>query len=271
MDKPVYFWGGLGIALALWGGSVWVSRAGANFPLMPPYTQSVMPIFAVQDTAMVLNGARRFGADLALIQMMQYYGSTEYSDPATPYPIPKKEFFHSEEDHEEKGREHGHGHSHGHLHLGNEGQAEATGTPSLGFPLLADFALRAGTLDPRFHFVYMFVSGALAFNLNRGDDAVRVLEQAIRSDPTFPRYRMYLGAIAYRKNQEVDKVIVLLEEAIKDPDCPSMIKNILAHIYIKNKNYTRAAQIYIDLLASRDPSYATHAEDQLIKLGVVPK
>ena len=278
MSKPFHFWGGLTVAGVLWGTAVWVS-SGAARPGMPPYTTSVMPAFAVQDTATVLNGARRFGADLAFIQLMQYYGSPEFADPQVSYPLRRKPHRYTQNNphknredshpHNEKGHERAHEGAHAHLHLGSEGTADATGEVSPGFPLLGDFALRAGTLDPRFHFAYLFVSGALAFNLNRGDDAVRVLEHGIRGDPSFWRYRMYQGAIAYRKSQETEKVIATLEEAIKDPDCPSMIKNILAHIYIKKGNPKRAAEIYVDLLESRDPSYATHAKTQLIRLGVI--
>ncbi|MBK8869585.1 MAG: hypothetical protein IPN19_00685 [Elusimicrobia bacterium] len=274
MSKPFHFWGGLMVAGVLWGTAVWVSSEAAR-PGMPPYTKSAMPTFAVQDAAMVLNGARRFGADLAFIQLMQYYGSPEHSDPQVSYPLRKKTHRYSRSDHhkdrEDSQSHNEEGHESGHLHLGSEGTADATDQPSAGFPLLGDFALRAGTLDPRFHFAYLFASGALAFNLNRGDDAVQVLEHGIRGDPTYWRYRMYLGAISYRKNQETEKVVATLEEAMKDPDCPSMIKNILAHIHIKKGNLKRAAEIYVDLLESRDPSYSTHAENQLVKLGVIRK
>lgn len=302
MVKPFHFWGGLVTAGVLWGGAVVVSQVKKN-AAMPPFTSVVMPGFAVQDTAMALNGARRFGADLAFIQMMQYYGSAEYSNPTISFPRRKTprtrhsdtgfsgiHFGHRHSDsatheddmefqsgkenqdsHFEEGHEGAHEHAHSHLHLGSEGTADATNQPSPGFPLLVDFAIRAGTLDPRFHFAYLFASGALAFNLNRGEDAVRVLEHGIRGDPSFWRYRMYLGAISYRKNQETEKVIETLEQAIVDPDCPSMIKNILAHIYIKNGNLKRAAEIYVNLLDSRDPSYSIHAENQLIKLGVIRK
>jgi tetratricopeptide (TPR) repeat protein len=296
MVKPFHFWGGLVTAGVLWGGAVVVSQANQK-AAMPPFTLVVMPGFAVQDTAMALNGARRFGADLAFIQLMQYYGSAEYSNPTISFPRRKtprtrhsdspaheddienqsgkeNQDSHFEKRHErahEGAHEGAHEHAHGHLHLGSEGTADATDQPSQGFPLLADFAIRAGTLDPRFHFAYLFASGALAFNLNRGEDAVRVLEHGIRGDPSFWRYRMYLGAISYRKNQETEKVIETLEQTIIDPDCPSMIKNILAHIYIKKGNLKRAAEIYVNLLESRDPSYSIHAENQLIKLGVIRK
>ncbi len=228
-------------------------------PKFPVFERPSMDIFAAQDMAMVLNGARRLGADLAFIQLMQYYGSPENANPNHPRGWTRRSApLHHEDRDEHK--------SHVHLHLGSEGSADASNRPSRSFPQFLDYTLRAGSLDPRFHFLFLFSSGALAFNLNRGDDAMAVLEQGVRGDPSFWRYRLYQGAIAFRKNQEMDKAIANLEEALLDPDCPSMIKNILGNIYIKQGNYQRAKEIYLDLLNSRDASYTVFAERQLRKL-----
>ena len=241
--------------LAAWG----VSRAPA--PAFPVFERPAMELFAAQDAGMVLTGARRLGADLAFIQLMQYYGTPENANPHHPRGRYRPDL----KPHEEEGHDEHEGHVH--IHMGSEGSADSTDRPSHGFPQLLEYTLRAGNLDPRFHFLFLFSSGALAFNLNRGDDAMTVLEQGIRGDPAFWRYRLYQGAIAFRKNQEIDKAIANLEEAIRDPECPSMIKNILGNIYIKQGNFQRAREIYLDLLNSRDPSYTTFAEQQLRKLS----
>ncbi len=227
------------------------------FPRFPVFERPLMDIFATQDMALVLNGARRLGADLAFIQLMQYYGSAENANPNHPRGWHRKPAPLHHDEHEE---------GHNHLHLGSEGNADATNQKSLAFPQLLDYTLRAGSLDPRFHFLFLFSSGALAFNLNRGDEAMAVLEEGARGDPGFWRYRLYQGAIAFRKNQEIDKAVANLEQAILDPECPSMIKNILGNIYIKQGNLQRAKDIYLDLLNSRDASYTTFAEQQLRKL-----
>lgn len=238
----------------LFGGAWIVSQN--TYPKFPVFERPSMDIFAAQDMAMVLNGARRLGADLAFIQLMQYYGTSENANPNHPRGWHRKAApLHHDDDE-----------GHVHLHLGSEGNADATNRPSHSFPQLLEYTLRAGSLDPRFHFLFLFSSGALAFNLNRGDDAMVALEQGIRGDPSFWRYRLYQGAIAYRKNQEINKAIANLEEAILDPECPSMIKNILGNIYIKEGNLQRAKEIFFDLLNSRDSFYTTIAEKQLRKL-----
>lgn len=228
------------------------------FPAFPLFERPSMEVYAAQDMAMVVNGARRWGADMAFIQLLQYYGSPENSNPnhSRGWRRKSKPLHDQHDEHE----------GHVHLHLGSEGNADATNRPSGAFPQLLEYTLRAGNLDPRFHFLYLFSSGALAFNLNRGEDAMLALEAGIRGDPSFWRYRLYQGAIAFRKNQEIEKAIANLEEAIRDPDCPSMVKNILGNIYIKQGNYARAKEIYQNLLDSRDPSYVEFAEQQLRKL-----
>lgn len=248
------FVGGCVCAAVLLSGAWLVSKT--PFPKFPVFERPSMDVFAAQDMAMVLNGARRLGADLAFIQLMQYYGSPENANPHHPRGWARKSPPLHHEEHE----------GHVHLHMGSEGNADATNRPSRSFPQLLEYTLRAGSLDPRFHFLFLFSSGALAFNLNRGDDAMTALEQGARGDPSFWRYRLYQGAIAFRKNQEIDKAIANLEEAISDPECPSMIKNILGNIYIKQGNYQRAKEIYLDLLNSRDGSYKQFAEQQLRKL-----
>lgn len=227
----------------------------------PPFEKPTMELFAAQDMGMVLNGARRFGADLAFIQLMQYYGTRENADPNHPRRRRGSSSAYSEEEHK----------GHGHLHLGSEGGGDATNVPSRAFPQLAEYALRVGSLDPRFHFAYLFASGALAFNLNRGADAMAVLEDGIRGDSHFWRYRLYQGSFAYRKEQEIEKAMANLEIAIQDPECPSMIKNILANLYIKHKNYPGAVAIFLDLLNSRDQDYSDLARKQLQRFGLLPE
>jgi tetratricopeptide (TPR) repeat protein len=233
------------------------------WPKFPPFERPVMELFASQDVGMVLNGARRLGADLAFIQLLQYYGSPENASPDHPrgrYRGNTRGHAHeTEKEHE--------GHQHQHMSsMGSEASADETSRRSGAFPQLLEYTLRAGSLDPRFHFIYLFSSGALAFNLNRGEEAMEALSHGARADPNFWRYRLYMGAMAYRKNQEIDKAIASLEEASRDPDCPSMIKNILANIHVKQGNFQRAREIYSDLLNSRDRSYTFFAEQQLREL-----
>jgi tetratricopeptide (TPR) repeat protein len=255
--RRVEFYGGILAAVIFLLLAGVVSRGRGVF--FPPFERPVMEYFAAQDMGTVLNGARRLGADLAFIQLMQYYGTAENADPNHPRGRRKKAVAHPEEEHE----------GHGHMHLGSESAPDLTNIPSPAFPQMAEYVLRVGSLDPRFHFAYLFASGALAFNLNRGEEAMAVLNDGIRHDPHFWRYRLYQGAFAYRKDKEVDQAIANLELAIQDPECPSMIKNILANLHIKQGNSQRAFVLYLDLLNSRDKEYSARAEQQLRRFGVI--
>ncbi|MBK8576018.1 MAG: hypothetical protein IPN90_10210 [Elusimicrobia bacterium] len=189
------FWGWVLGSLFLLLGAWFISRK--PYPQFPPFERPLMELYAAQDMGMVLNGARRLGADLALIQLMQYYGSAENANPHHPRGRRRKTV---EKPHDEDGHE-----EHVHLHLGSEGTADATNRPFQSFPQLLEYTLRGGSLDPHFHFLFLFGSGALAFNLNRGDEAMTALEFGLRGDPSFWRYRMYQGGIAYRKIRKSKK------------------------------------------------------------------
>jgi len=100
-------------------------------------------------------------------------------------------------------------------------------------------------LDPFFQYAYLYGAGALAWNLNRPDEAVELLKKGIdymenyRSDITkdvhesFWQLNLYMSAIVYRKMDDFKKMTYMLEVAVKQPDCPNIIKAILANIYQK--------------------------------------
>jgi tetratricopeptide (TPR) repeat protein len=210
---------------------------------LPAFTRPVLEEFALMDAFSAMAGLRRLGSDLAFIQALQYY--------ATP---------------EERGGETDeHGHA---VHDVGEGLADTQ--PQVRqpfFPRLLDHMSRVASLDPYFHYAYLFGAGALAFNLNRDDEALKLLDQGARIDPNFWRFRLYAGAIAFRKSNEMDKAIVLLEEAIRYPDCPSPVMNILANLYKKKKQYGEAARIYRHMLEnSRDENYRQLARDKLTEI-----
>jgi tetratricopeptide (TPR) repeat protein len=225
-------------------------------PGPPPYGAPPLARFALQDTAFVANGLRRLGADLALIQLLQYYGTASNEDPRHPLEpprwrkAPKPPAGHSADD--------GHDHD-GHLH------ADA---PRGAFPYLNLYALRTGQLDPFFHYAYLFTGGALAFNLERDDQALEVLAAGVRNDPTFWRYRLYIGAIGFRKDQDGLRAIPLLEEAMKYEDCPTLLKNILGNIYKQRRDHRNAARVFLNILeTSRDPGYTESSRRKLREMG----
>jgi tetratricopeptide (TPR) repeat protein len=220
-----------------------------------PFGRPVLEKYAFTDVASVLFGVRRFGADLAFIQMLQYYARPEEAA--------------AEAGHDHGGHPPGaHGEKEYHLDLGVEATADLHPEMRLGeFPRLQHHIFRIVSLDPYFHYAYLFGAGALAFNLNRIDEALEILERGVRADPRFWRFRLYAGAIAYRRSAEPQKAIGLLEQAIQFPDCPSMLKNILANLHRQQGNYIRAAEVYLDIIrTSRDQGYVNLAHQRLRQL-----
>jgi hypothetical protein len=206
-----------------------------------------MEEFALLDMAAVLLGLRRLGADLGLIQLMQYYATPtpELADPHAP--------------HEER-EEHP-------PHIGAESMADRDPRIRLGnHPRLVDYTLRSAALDPRFAFIYEYGGCALGFNLNRADEALHVFHVGVDRNPAHTRLLLYAGAIAFRKNLEVEKTIAFLEESRKSPECPSMVKNILGNIYLRRRAYARARRVFEDLALSRDREYADLALRRLEEL-----
>ncbi|MGQ0645788.1 MAG: tetratricopeptide repeat protein [Elusimicrobiota bacterium] len=215
-------------------------------PHLPVFERPVLEEHALMDVSLVLAGLRRFGGDLAFIQMLQYYSSAQVHDEG-PDGHEKKEY---------------------HLNLGSEAAADLHPHVRLdNYPRLFSHFTRIVSLDPYFQYAYLFGGGALAFNLNRNDEAVALLEKGMQMDPANWQLRLYAGAVAFRKADQMEKVIALLEDAIQHPDCPSMVENILANIYRKRGDIRRAAEVYLHMLeTSRDESYRSTARQKLKEL-----
>lgn len=193
---------------------------------------------AIQDLGFIGLGMRRQAADLHFIRLLQYYGTQE------------------EGAEEEKGHS-GHDHA-GPPHRGFEGGVYAEVLPR---------TLHILELDPYFRYAVLYSAAALAYNLNRPDQAVELLNAALRRDPKAWRYHLYIAAIAYRREREFGKLVAILEPALSDPDCPAMLKTILAGIHQKLGNKERAIALYRDIeRTSRDPEYQRLARERLEKL-----
>lgn len=230
----------------------------ARFPGLPPFGAPSLGRYALQDTTFVSLGLRRLGADLALIQLLQYYGTASNEDPRHPLDPPRWRRA------EPPALPEGHTAEDGHDHHGHFAEDHRAGA----FPYLNLYAIRAGQLDPFFHYIYLFAGGALAFNLNRDAEALDVLAEGVKNDPTFWRYRLYIGAIGFSKAQDVRRAVPLLEEAMKYDDCPTLLKNILGNIYKQGKDYRNAARVFLNILeTSRDPGYAETARRKLREMG----
>lgn len=187
-------------------------------------------------------GMRRLAADLAFIRMLVYYGSPEHEHDE-PYDYLER-FYVKEE----------------HLHSYEGG----------GYPELGERALGILELDPSFSYAPLYAAGALAFNLQRPDEALSVLDAARRHDPKDWRYASYLAAIAFHKKGDPRKVLAELSPVLADPDCPTMLKNIAAFIHSRHGDKAEAVRLYEEILLSRDKDYRDEAARKLKELRAVP-
>lgn len=214
---------------------------GREFERVTSYEKPLGAEGGYRDFAGVLLGMRRLAADVAWVSVLQYYGTHEQD---------------AKEDHDD-----GHTHGHGPYDGGR-------------YFALKKMVLRVMRLDPSMQYATLYGAGALAFNLDRPQEALELLEEGIRNSPTYWRYRLYVGAILFKQKGQFDEMINLLEDAITYPDCPTMVKSILAGIYKDRKDYARALRVWLDVLENprTDVWYRSQAEKQIqelrVKLGI---
>ena len=60
-----------------------------SIPSYPPYGHPPLARFSLQDMTFVLLGMRRLGADVAFMQLLQYYGTADNRDPRHPLEPPR--------------------------------------------------------------------------------------------------------------------------------------------------------------------------------------
>lgn len=186
------------------------------------------------DLAGVLLGMRRVAANIAWIQLLQYYGTEESLGC-------------DKDDHE---------------HC-RHGVNFGSGVYDKLYPLTQ----RVIRLDTSYYYAYLYSAGALAWNLNRVDEALALLKEGITYHPKYWQFRLYISGIIYKEGKDFDKMILILEEAIKYSDCPNMIKSILANVYEKEGRYQDSLRLWFMIRDTNDISYRARSEEKIIKLG----
>ena len=233
---------------------------------------SAVSNYAILDLGTVLAGMRRLGADIAWIQLLQYYGSSENPvDRETEYNISldmTKHIFGVGQKEEAAGKHNEEEHYHTQVEGGH-------------YPDLLKYCNRIVDLDPYFSFVYLYGSGALAWNLNRDDEALELLAKGIRN---MERYRaditrdlhqpfwqlnLYTSAILYRNTGENEKMVSLLATAARQREAPNLVKVILANIYQNSKKYKPALDLWTEVRDSRDPGYYSRAGEKIKELNIL--
>jgi tetratricopeptide (TPR) repeat protein len=129
------------------------------------------------------------------------------------------------------------------------------------YPRTYELGTRIMRLDPFFNSSILEVAGSLAFNLNEATQGLELLGEAVKLDPAFYRYRLYMAAILYKNVKKDDRLIGTLEEAIKYPDCPVLLQHVLGNLLKKSGDYMRAGYVYRHILetSKRDADKETAA------------
>jgi len=224
----------------------------------------------------VLLGARRLAADIAWVQLLQYYGSSETPiDQETEFTLSwdmTKFLFGIPLEKEEAHKPGTPEKEHHHYHADIEGGVYAR--------LYSD-CLRVAELDPFFSYVYLYGAGALAWNLNRPDEALKLLGAGIEDIELFNphitkdlhhpfwQYNLYISAIVYSKTGKYEEMTALLETAIKQPGCPNMMKAILANIYQKSGQTAKSLKLWLEIYGSQDPTYTGKSQQKITELKII--
>ena len=117
---------------------------------------------------------------------------------------------------------------------------------------LFDYCSLASDLNPRFIAPYTFGAAALAFHLKRIDQAEKLLQKGILSNPKETRLKLMYAAIAFQNTEEYEKVIPFLEQQILRGDAPLMLINILANTYEKVGRFQDAVKLWQKILRDGD-------------------
>jgi tetratricopeptide (TPR) repeat protein len=117
---------------------------------------------------------------------------------------------------------------------------------------LYDYCSLASDLNPKFVSIYTLGAAALAFHLKRMDEAARLLQKGINSNPKDVRLKLMYASIAYQNTQEFEKVIPFLEAQIYRGDAPYMMVNILANTYEKVGRYGDSIKVWQKIMRDAD-------------------
>lgn len=181
-------------------------------------------------------GTRRIWADISFIRLMQYYGTPEIPENA-------KVIEHRD--------------SHGHIHYHYEGEPEFGAGK---YPLFERMAKDIIFLDPYYKEAIIYSAGSLAFNLNRPEQAISLLNLGLIFSPKEWQYIKMLAAIAQSKLQDKQKIASFMYEIAMFDDTPVMVKQIAAFLNKRAGKIENALKIYKKiLLTTKDEFYIKNA------------
>ncbi|MBD3271568.1 MAG: hypothetical protein GF384_03400 [Elusimicrobia bacterium] len=255
------------------------------FPF-PSFDQMPEQEIHLIDLGCLVMGMRRIAADIAWINLLHYYARQQMSK-TDELEIAFKPFIskfekkdHAEDKEHDKEHQHAHKKHDGDAHPPHDGCTEcAQGVghwhgdhyhpawnTRTGFPDLYVKTLRVINLDPYFHYAYLYSAGALAWNLDRFDDAYKLLSKGIENDPSYGQFAVYMSAILFKEKGDTEKMIQTLEQVVTFDDCPNLVKSILANYYEKQGNYYKSLALWINIFETNDEQYVNRAREQIDEL-----
>lgn len=203
----------------------------AAFP--PAAAVSLAGEGVVSSAALWSLGMRRLGAELAFVRALVYFGT------------------HEEAEELEVGGAHAHAHDEG------AGRYEE---------LLPRFR-RILALDPYWTHPVLWGAGALAFSLDRPDEAIAVLDEGLKVRPEDPKLLATVAAVGFQKRGDLAAALERLMPVVDSGEAPTMLKNMAAYMNERAGHRDAALRLYREILDSRDLSYHDNAERGLRRLG----
>ncbi len=207
--------------------------------------------FVVDSVGFIL-GLRKFVSDIAWIQLLQYYGGSAPEEHCCFEGICFTEDVCHAEDYFE------------HITKIQPGK----------YKRFIDYCRRVVILDPLYSYVYFYGVGSLAWNLERPDEALELVDIGLRNlefqkeDANSDYWELvkYQQAIYYKLGGKYLEMIDKLKEIVDAGKAPNMVKAILANLYKKYGRYEEALLIWEELLLSGDPEYVERAKKQILQL-----
>ena len=130
---------------------------------------------------------------------------------------------------------------------------------------LYDYCRLASDLNPQFLPVYTYGAAAMAYQQNRMNEGVELLQKGILANPTVNNLKLMLAAMTYHNSEDYAKEIPFLEIQIAQGNAPTMLVNILANTYTKAGRIDDAIRLWRQILQTTDSDVQKYEASQKLK------
>jgi hypothetical protein len=124
-------------------------------------------------------------------------------------------------------------------------------------------------LDPYFHFAVLEGCSFLTWFVYRLKEGRQLMEEAMRVDEKFSRYRLYYAAMAYsEKRADHLGMLAFLRAEVEKPDAPEMLLRSVGNLITKYGSKPEARAYWSRLLSrAHEPETFRRAQLELARLG----